>query len=94
MVCIEKSSLSNEYFLLISAPCVDNVQSAIEHIFPLVAEFKAVKSEVNAELLMKEAKFIQKHRVIKPKRPITKFEEDLEYEDSSEEDFDSEEDQD
>ncbi|CAC5407581.1 TBP [Mytilus coruscus] len=80
--------------ITVTAPCVDNVQSAIEHIFPLVAEFKAVKSEVNAELLMKEARFIQKHRVIKPKRPITKFEEDLEYEDSSDEDFDSEEDQD
>lgn len=79
------------------APSVANVQSAIEHIFPLVAEFKAAKSEVSEEILLKEARFIQKHRAIKPKRPINKYDENLEYDEDmdscSDSEFDSGEDQ-
>lgn len=78
--------------ITVTAPSVANVQSAIEHIFPLVVDFKTVKSEVSEDILMKEARFIQKQRVIKPKRPITKFEEDLEYEDdwdTSDEEYES-----
>ena len=72
-----------------------NVQSAIEHIFPLVVEFKAAKNEVSEDIILKEARFIQKQRVIKPKRPITKFDEDMEYEDdydSSDSEYDSDQD--
>lgn len=81
--------------ITVTAPCVANVQSAIEHIFPLVVEFKAAKAEISEDILMKEARFIQKQRVIKPKRPITKFDEDLEYEDdwdSSDSEYDSDQD--
>lgn len=81
--------------ITVTAPSVANVQSAIEHIFPLVAEFKAAKSEVSEEILLKEARFIQKHRVIKPKRPINRYDEDLEYDDDmdSDSEFDSGDDQ-
>ncbi|OWF35909.1 TATA box-binding protein-like protein 1 [Mizuhopecten yessoensis] len=85
--------------ITVTAPCVANVQSAIEHIFPLVLEFRADDQDIDKSLLENEARFINKQRgIVKPKRPVMNFD-DCEGLDSdngadSEESFDSDESQD
>ncbi|KAK3091572.1 hypothetical protein FSP39_020899 [Pinctada imbricata] len=84
--------------ITVTAPRVANIQSAIEHIFPLVLEFRSEKNDIDKDILSKEMRFIQKQRkAIKPKRPILDYQEiDLEDYDSdwSEEEFDSDTSQD
>lgn len=81
------------------APSVANVQAAIEHIFPLVSEFKAGDKETDKNIVAQEMKFIKKQRgSIQPSKPVTRFEEYQEVEmydtDCSDEEFDSDESQD
>lgn len=78
-----------------------NVQSAIEHIFPLVLEFRADDKDFDKSLLENETRFIRKQRgIVKPKRPVMKYEDcedldsDCEINSEDEEEFDSDESQD
>lgn len=86
--------------ITVTAPCVANVQAAIEHIFPLVSEFKAEDKEiVDKNLIAQEMKFIKKQRgSLQPAKPVSRFEEYQEVEmydtDCSDEEFDSDESQD
>lgn len=86
--------------ITVTAPCVANVQAAIEHIFPLVSEFKAEDREiVDKNLVAQEMKFIKKQRgSLQPAKPVSRFEEYQEVEmydtDCSDEEFDSDESQD
>lgn len=85
---------------ILTAPCVANVQAAIEHIFPLVSEFKAEDREiVDKNLVAQEMKFIKKQRgSLQPAKPVSRFEEYQEVEmydtDCSDEEFNSDESQD
>ncbi|XP_033738196.1 TATA box-binding protein-like protein 1 [Pecten maximus] len=82
--------------ITVTAPCVANVQSAIEHIFPLVLEFRADDEDIDKSLLENEARFIRKQRgIVKPKRPVMNYEEYEDFNsDDSEGSFDSDESQD
>lgn len=85
--------------ITVTAPSVANVQAAIEHIFPLVSEFKAGDKETDKNIVAQEMKFIKKQRgLIQPSKPVTRFEEYQEVEmydtDCSDEEFDSDESQD
>lgn len=87
-------------FCLFTAPCVANVQSAIEHIYPLVNEFRADDGDIDDNLIAQEARFLKKRRVcVKPKRPVSSFDDfskikDDEFDDSSDdESYDSDESQ-
>ncbi|XP_041357932.1 TATA box-binding protein-like 1 isoform X1 [Gigantopelta aegis] len=86
--------------ITVTAPSVGNVQSAIEHIYPLVSEFKAEKRQIPASTLLAEKRFRHKspkdliHRPTHPALLVDSDEEEL-YSDSCEdESFDSEESQD
>lgn len=82
--------------ITVTAPCVANVQSAIEHIFPLVLEFRTDDQDIDKNLLENETKFIRKQRgIVKPKRPVMNYEDYEEFDsDDSEGSFDSDESQD
>ncbi|KAJ8305309.1 hypothetical protein KUTeg_015854 [Tegillarca granosa] len=86
--------------ITVTAPCVANVQSAIEHIYPLVSEFRADEDDIDDNLIAQEARFLKKRRVcVKPKRPVSSFDDfskikDDEFDDSSDdESYDSDESQ-
>ncbi|KAL5017403.1 hypothetical protein ScPMuIL_006992 [Solemya velum] len=87
--------------ITVTAPCVANVQSAIEHIFPLVLEFKG--EDISEEELLR--KRILKNKNKRPKsKPVVSYINDVDSDwmdmeddselDTSEESFDSEDSQD
>ncbi|XP_048759959.1 TATA box-binding protein-like 1 [Ostrea edulis] len=86
--------------ITVTAPSVANVQAAIEHIFPLVSEFKAADKDTDKDIVAQEIKFMQKQRgSLQPKQPVSKYEDyekvevyDTDY--SDDEEFDSDESQD
>ena len=85
--------------IVLIAPRVANVQSAIEHIFPLVLEFRSEERDIDKDLLQKEMRFMQKQRkAIQPKKPILKYDDldidEMDSDYSEEEEFDSEASQD
>ena len=85
------------YIANFPAPCVMNVQTAIEHIFPLVYEYRMEDMSVLPEKEVEVAKtFIQNPQLAKKqknKRVYKRYQEsdDSLSEDTDEEDYDSEE---
>lgn len=92
---------SSDFFYLFAAPCVANVQAAIEHIFPLVLEFKG--EDISEEELLRKKLKTKNRRPVKSKPVVTyvqdvdsdymDMEDDSEF-DTSEESFDSDDSQD
>lgn len=86
--------------ITVTAPSVANVQAAIEHIFPLVSEFKAEDKDTDKNVIDKEIRFMQKQRSsLQPAKPVSRYEDfekvemyDTDY--SDEEEFNSDESQD
>ena len=59
----KKYKENNSFFfkssnLCLAAPCVSNIGTAVEHIYPLVSEFQMEKREI-PEKKLKEKKFLQ-----------------------------------
>ncbi|XP_046372465.1 TATA box-binding protein-like 1 [Haliotis rufescens] len=86
--------------ITVTAPSVANVQSAIEHIYPLVVEHKAEETEIDRVTLLREKRFLEGSNAIvsarnKGQRCFTTVEsEEDEALDTSDDSFDSEESQD
>ncbi|XP_062593734.1 TATA box-binding protein-like 1 [Saccostrea cucullata] len=86
--------------ITVTAPSVANVQAAIEHIFPLVSEFKAEDKDTDKNVIDKEIRFMQKQRSsLQPAKPVSRYEDfekvemyDTDY--SDEEEFNTDESQD
>ncbi|XP_061167786.1 TATA box-binding protein-like 1 [Saccostrea echinata] len=86
--------------ITVTAPSVANVQAAIEHIFPLVSEFKAEDKDTDKNVIDKEIRFMQKQRnSLQPAKPVSRYEDfekvemyDTDY--SDDEEFNSDESQD
>ena len=97
--------LQNPLYVCSAAPCVANIQSAIEHIFPLVSEYQMERARVDAYEMQTTERYLHQggsglsHRAayrdsFRYKRSRQQRDEDSEEysgeeEDSYEEDFDS-----
>jgi len=72
--------------ITVTAPCVQNVQLAIEHIYPLVEPFKMERTKLSRKELVREKKFLKKSGVSTLSDPVLDM-----LSESEEEYFDEEE---
>lgn len=70
--------------ITVTAPCVLNVQLAIEHIYPLVNMFKMEPRKIDKKIILAERKYLKKTGTTLP-HPLLKIPDDIDDEEFSDE---------